>query len=42
MYVKITDKSGSEITTTTTFATCNVRSIKNKDHCIVNELMTTM
>ena len=37
-YVKITDQSGSEVTTTSRIATLNVRSIKNKENLIVNEL----
>ena len=37
-YIKITDQSGSEVTTMTRITTLNVRSIKNKDHLIVNEL----
>ena len=37
-YVKLTDQSGLGVTTMARFATLNVKSIKNKDHLIVNEL----
>ena len=37
-YVKITDQSGSEVTTISRIATLTVRSIKNKDNLIVNEI----
>ena len=37
-YLKIQDQSGSEATTMTRLTTLNVRSIKNKDHLVINEL----
>ena len=37
-YIKITHQSGSEVTIMTRIATLNVRSLKNKDNLIVNEL----
>ena len=37
-YIKITDQSGSRVTTITRITTLNVRSIKIKDHFIVSEL----